>query len=102
MGGAESFHAPLCFDIYARAMPVEAEEKGRERAWRIFSHENNDGSSNASEVLEAILNQTLIIAKATNFVRNLVNQTPDDMTPQGMAVVADACDVRLKKLYNNH
>jgi hypothetical protein len=34
--GAESFHAPLCFGIYARAMPVEAEGKRRERAWRIF------------------------------------------------------------------
>ncbi|MFA5214714.1 leucyl aminopeptidase [Sulfuricurvum sp.] len=56
----------------------------------IFSNENNDGSSNAIDTLEAILNQTLIIAKATNFVRNLVNQTPYDMTPQGMAVTADS------------
>lgn len=56
----------------------------------IFSNENSDGSSNEFGTLEAILNQTLIIAKATNFVRNLVNQTPDDMTPQQMAVTADA------------
>jgi leucyl aminopeptidase len=56
----------------------------------IFSHENNDGSSNDFASLEAVLSQTLIIAKATNYVRNLVNQTPDDMTPQQMAVTADA------------
>lgn len=56
----------------------------------IFSNENSDGTSNDADTLEAILNQTLVIAKATNFVRNLVNQTPDDMTPQQMAVTADA------------
>ncbi len=56
----------------------------------IFSNENSNGTSNSYETLEAILNQTLIIAKATNFVRNLVNQTPDDMTPQQMAITADA------------
>lgn len=56
----------------------------------IFSDENNDGSSNVLDDLEAILNQTLIIAKATNYVRTLVNQTPDDMTPQQMAITADA------------
>jgi leucyl aminopeptidase len=55
----------------------------------IFSDENNDGTSNTFDTLETTLNQTLIIAKATNFVRNLVNQTPYDMTPQGMAVTAD-------------
>ena len=55
----------------------------------IFSNDNSDGTSNAIDLLEATLNQTLIIAKATNFVRNLVNQTPYDMTPQMMAVTAD-------------
>lgn len=55
----------------------------------IFSHENHDGSGNAIDELEAILKQTTIIAKATNFVRTLVNQTPDDMTPQQMAITAD-------------
>jgi leucyl aminopeptidase len=40
--------------------------------------------------LEPIFNQSVTIAKATNFVRNLVNQTPYDMTPQAMAVVADS------------
>lgn len=55
----------------------------------IFSSENNDGSSNDASRLDNTLQQTLIIAKATNFVRDLVNQTPYDMTPQAMAVAAD-------------
>lgn len=55
----------------------------------IFSNENSDGISNEFDSLEAILDQTVIIAKATNFVRTLVNQTPYDMTPQMMAVTAD-------------
>ncbi|HEX5329132.1 leucyl aminopeptidase [Sulfuricurvum sp.] len=42
------------------------------------------------EALESLFNQSVTIAKATNFVRNLVNQTPYDMTPQAMAVAADA------------
>lgn len=39
---------------------------------------------------ESLLKQTLIIAKATNFVRDLVNHTPYDMTPQTLAVAADS------------
>jgi leucyl aminopeptidase len=39
--------------------------------------------------LESSFNQSVTIAKATNFVRDLVNQTPYDMTPQAMAVTAD-------------
>lgn len=56
----------------------------------IFSNENVDGSMLEITNLEPVLEQTLIIAKATNYVRDLVNQTPDDMTPQGMAVAADS------------
>ncbi|MDD5717776.1 MAG: leucyl aminopeptidase [Sulfuricurvum sp.] len=56
----------------------------------IFSTENSDKSVNDADTLESILTQTLIIAKATNFVRDIVNQTPYDMTPQGMAVTAEA------------
>ncbi len=37
---------------------------------------------------KSILNRALIISKATNFVRTLVNQTPYDMTPATMALVA--------------
>lgn len=53
-----------------------------------FSSENHDHVSFAADELSAILEQTLVIAKATNFVRDLVNQTPYDMTPQAMAVAA--------------
>lgn len=56
----------------------------------IFSNENHDGSVNDIDALESILAQTTVIAKATNFVRDLVNQTPYDMTPQGMAVTAES------------
>jgi len=51
----------------------------------IFSHDDSDNKD-----LHKLLNQTLIIAKATNYVRNLVNQTPYDMTPQGVAVTAES------------
>ncbi len=54
-----------------------------------FSCESADGTMHEISVLEPIFEQALIIAKATNFVRDLVNQTPDDMTPQAMAVAAE-------------
>lgn len=50
----------------------------------IFAHESTDDFF----TFQSIYDQTTVIAKATNFVRNLVNQTPYDMTPQAMAVVA--------------
>ncbi|MDP3466189.1 MAG: leucyl aminopeptidase [Sulfuricurvum sp.] len=56
----------------------------------IFSNEDTNGSDEDTNDLEKILAQSLIISKATNFVRNLVNQTPYDMTPQGMSVVAQS------------
>lgn len=37
---------------------------------------------------QSILTKTLIISNATNFTRNLVNQTPYDMTPITMSIVA--------------
>ena len=49
----------------------------------------NDSGADFS-ALESLFNQSVTIAKATNFVRDLVNQTPYDMTPQAMAVVADS------------
>ncbi len=55
----------------------------------IFSYENHDKTANDTDALDSILDQTLIIANATNFVRDLVNQTPHDMTPQVMATAAD-------------
>ncbi len=47
---------------------------------------NHSGDDFAS--LQALFNQSLTIAQATNFVRDLVNQTPYDMTPQVMANTA--------------
>lgn len=38
---------------------------------------------------QSLLEQTRIVSNATNFVRDLVNQTPYDMTPQAMAIVAE-------------
>jgi leucyl aminopeptidase len=55
----------------------------------LFSTESSDGSVLDETLLQTVLTQTLIIAKATNFVRTLVNQTPDDMTPLRMAMTAD-------------
>jgi leucyl aminopeptidase len=52
----------------------------------LFANE----SAENFEILESLFNQSVTIAKATNFVRDLVNQTPYDMTPQAMAVAADA------------
>lgn len=54
----------------------------------IFSHESIDGAVLENVSLASLLNQTVIVSKATNFVRDLVNQTPYDLTPQAMAVAA--------------
>jgi len=56
----------------------------------FFSNDNIDGTVIDTDIFESLLKQTLIIANATNFVRDLVNQTPYDMTPQGMAVAAES------------
>jgi leucyl aminopeptidase len=52
----------------------------------LFANDSGDDFN----ALESLFNQNVTIAKATNFVRDLVNQTPYDMTPQAMAVVADS------------
>jgi len=51
-----------------------------------FAHESADDFLN----FKSIFDTRTIIDKATNFVRDLVNQTPYDMTPQGMAITADS------------
>lgn len=56
----------------------------------IFSTQNIDKIALNADTLTSILEESIIISNATNFVRNLVNQTPYDMTPQGMAVTADS------------
>ncbi len=56
----------------------------------IFSSETIEGAMLDIATLEPLFDQTLVIAKATNYVRDLVNQTPDDMTPQAMAIAAES------------
>jgi leucyl aminopeptidase len=56
----------------------------------VFSSENVDKIALNADTLASVLEESLIIANATNFVRDLVNHTPYDMTPQGMAVTADS------------
>ncbi|MDP3265539.1 MAG: leucyl aminopeptidase [Sulfuricurvum sp.] len=56
----------------------------------IFSIDDIDGVSLNVDDLTSILEKSRIVAHATNFVRDLVNHTPYDMTPQGMAVTAES------------
>ena len=53
-----------------------------------FSSDNFDGTSLDTDELQDAINSACIIAEATNFTRDLVNMTPDDMTPQAMSIVA--------------
>jgi len=55
----------------------------------IFSNENfNDDALESAEV-EKAFNDAVITATATNYARELVNMTPQDMTPEVMAEVAE-------------
>ncbi len=49
---------------------------------------NHDGAPLEFTQLEEAVNSATIIATATNFTRDLVNTTPDDMTPNDMAVLS--------------
>ncbi|WP_345990634.1 leucyl aminopeptidase [Sulfurimonas sp. HSL1-2] len=49
---------------------------------------NYDGSAVDPDALKAAVDGAVILATATNFARDLVNTTPDDMTPGQLAVVA--------------
>lgn len=54
----------------------------------LFSSDNfNDDSLDAAAV-EKAFNDALIVATAANYTRELVNMTPQDMTPNAMAVAA--------------
>ncbi len=54
----------------------------------IFSSDNFSGEPLAFESIEKVFNDALITAMATNFTRELVNTTPQDLTPSTMAVIA--------------
>jgi leucyl aminopeptidase len=47
-----------------------------------------DGTAGDATALESAVSDAAILAGATNFARDLVNTTPDDMTPNDMAIVA--------------
>lgn len=72
-----------------RLNAYKSEPKPSQLTEVIFSNEEINGLELDTTKLEKTLSQTLIISKATNFVRDLVNQTPYDMTPQGMAITAE-------------
>ena len=50
---------------------------------------NHDGSTDDFNALQDAVEGAVILATATNFTRDLVNMTPDDMTPSEMAIVAE-------------
>lgn len=54
-----------------------------------LSIDNHDGSTDDEDELTAAVNEAVVVATATNFTRDLVNTTPDDMTPNDMAVLAE-------------
>jgi leucyl aminopeptidase len=66
-----------------------------------FSTENADETTLESEAVTQIFNTARTIAHATRFTRDLVNTTPDDMTPQQLGIIAQdlaesnamACDI---------
>lgn len=53
-----------------------------------LSSENFNDETIKLADLEDAVNAATIIATATNFTRDLVNTTPQDMTPQGLSIVA--------------
>jgi len=55
----------------------------------IFSTANFDEQSLELDALQTIFDEALIVATAANFTRDLVNMTPQDMTPEVMAEVAE-------------
>ncbi len=67
----------------------------------IFSDQNFNDDALESAAVKKAFDDALIVATATNFARELVNTTPQDMTPSTMAVVAQdladenglACDI---------
>lgn len=53
-----------------------------------LASEGFDGETVSFTELDRAVDNATIIAQATNFTRELVNTTPDDMTPQVLSIVA--------------
>ncbi|WP_416768913.1 leucyl aminopeptidase [Sulfurimonas sp. ST-25] len=49
---------------------------------------NYDGSALDADALKTAVDGAVILATATNFARDLVNTTPDDMVPADLAIIA--------------
>ncbi len=56
----------------------------------FLSTQNADGTQNDAAHIEQAVTAGTVLAEATNFTRDLVNTTPDDMTPNDMAVLAES------------
>lgn len=54
-----------------------------------LGNDNHDGSTDDFDALKQAVDAAVIVANATNFARDLVNTTPDDMIPADLAVVAE-------------
>ena len=54
----------------------------------IFTNQNFNDDALDADAVEKAFDNAIIVATATNFARELVNTTPQDMTPDTMAVVA--------------
>jgi len=51
---------------------------------------NHDGTSDDFETLQRTVYDAIVVANATNFTRDLVNTTPDDMKPSDLAIVSQS------------
>lgn len=71
------------FDLYKSEPTAVAIKEIR------FSVENYNGDAMNPADVETAFNNALILATAANFTRELVNMTPQDMTPEIMAGVAE-------------
>lgn len=54
-----------------------------------LGNDNHDGSTEEFDALKQTVDTAIVVANATNFTRDLVNTTPDDMTPAELAIVAE-------------
>ena len=71
------------FDVY------KSEPKSSEFKELVIAADSADNTSLDFEAAQQALDTALVICEATNFTRDLVNTTPDDMTPQALGIVAE-------------
>jgi leucyl aminopeptidase len=71
------------FDVY------KSEPKSSEFKELVIAADTADNTSLDFEAAQQALDTAIVLCKATNFTRDLVNTTPDDMTPQALGIVAE-------------